>query len=269
MQQGWRLYAFCLMGNHYHLLVETPEANLARGMRWLNGVYTQAFNRRHRRHRRVGHVLQGRYKAILVDRDAYLLELCRYVVLNPVRARLVEDPAEWPWSSYAATAGEAPVPEWLAADAVLGLLQSDRITARRAYVRFVAEEIGRPSPWQNLAGQIFLGDQTFLERMQALAEQRPAANVSRAQRAPARPSRERILQAVGDVYGVAAEQVLQRSSGRAFRVAVYLLRRVGNLSLAEVARLAGVSPSRVSQIQAELETIEHDQQMTAVLATIR
>ena len=188
---------------------------------------------------------------------------------EPVRARLVEDPAEWPWSSYAATAGEAPVPEWLAADAVLGLLQSDRITARRAYVRFVAEEIGRPSPWQNLAGQIFLGDQTFLERMQALAEQRPAANVSRAQRAPARPSRERILQAVGDVYGVAAEQVLQRSSGRAFRVAVYLLRRVGNLSLAEVARLAGVSPSRVSQIQAELETIEHDQQMTAVLATIR
>jgi putative transposase len=143
IQQGWRLYAFCLMGNHYHLLVETPEANLARGMQRLNGIYTQASNSRHHR---VGHVLQGRYKAILVDRDAYLLELCRYVVLNPVRARLVEDPAEWPWSSYAATAGEAPVPEWLAADAVLGLLQSDGVAARRSYVRFVAQGIGGPSP---------------------------------------------------------------------------------------------------------------------------
>jgi putative transposase len=99
IQQSWRLYAFCLMGNHYHLLIETPEANLARGMRRLNGVYTQAFNRRHRR---VAHVLQGRYKAIVVNRDAYLLELCRYVVLNPVHARLVEDPAEWPWSRCAA-----------------------------------------------------------------------------------------------------------------------------------------------------------------------
>jgi putative transposase len=170
IQQSWRLYAFCLMGNHYHLLIETPEANLARGMRRLNSVYTQAFNRRHCR---VGHALQGRYKAIVVDRDAYLLELCRYVVLNPVRARLVEDPTEWPWSSYAAIAGNAPVPDWVAADAALGLLHSDRVAARRSYVCFVAQGIGRPSPWQNLAGQIFLGDQTFLERMQALAAQRP------------------------------------------------------------------------------------------------
>jgi chromosomal replication initiation ATPase DnaA len=105
--------------------------------------------------------------------------------------------------------------------------------------------------------------------MQVLAAQRPAANVPRVQRAPARPSRERILRTVGDAYGVASEQVLQRSSGRAFRVAVYLLRRVGNLPLAEVARRAGVSASRVSQIQAELEATEHDQRMTAILGTLR
>jgi len=100
-----------------------------------------------------------------------------------------------------------------------------------------------------------------------LAAQRPAANVPRAQRAPARPSRERILRAVSDAYDVPPEQVLQRSSGQVFRVAVYLLRRVGNIPLAEVAKLAGVSGSRVSQIQAELEATEHDQRMTAVLAT--
>jgi len=82
-QQNWHCYAWCLMDNHYHLLIETPEGNLAAGMRHLNQVYTQAFNRRHGR---VGHVLQGRYKSILVEKDSYLLELCRYVVLNPLRA---------------------------------------------------------------------------------------------------------------------------------------------------------------------------------------
>jgi putative transposase len=92
-QQNWLLYAYCLMGNHYHLLLETPEANLARGMRRLNGVYTQGFNRRYGLS---GHVLQGRYKAILVDRDAYLLELSRYVVLNPVRAGLIAKVLLWP-----------------------------------------------------------------------------------------------------------------------------------------------------------------------------
>src|SRR5215212_8497113 len=96
-QQNWLLYAFCLMDNHYHLLLETPEPNLVRGMRRLNGVYTQAFNRRHERG---GHVLQGRYKAILVDKDSHLLDLGRYVVLNPVRAQLVKRPEDWPWSSY-------------------------------------------------------------------------------------------------------------------------------------------------------------------------
>ena len=93
---GWLCHAYCVMSNHYHLLIETPRANLSRGMRHLNGVYTQSFNRIHGR---VGHVFQGRYKAILVEQDAHLLELCRYVVLNPVRARLVARAGDWRWSS--------------------------------------------------------------------------------------------------------------------------------------------------------------------------
>jgi REP element-mobilizing transposase RayT len=90
---NWLCHASCLMDNHYHLVIETPERNLPPGMRQLNGVYTQRFNRRHGR---VGHVLQGRYKAILVERESYLLELCRYVVLNPVRAGLVQAPSDYP-----------------------------------------------------------------------------------------------------------------------------------------------------------------------------
>ena len=104
----WLCHAYCLMNNHYHLIVETPEGNLSRGMRQLNGVYTQRFNRRHRK---PGHVFQGRYKAIVVEKESYLLELCRYVVLNPVRAKAVETPEAWNWSSYRATAGSTDIPE--------------------------------------------------------------------------------------------------------------------------------------------------------------
>jgi putative transposase len=90
---NWAVHAYCLMDNHYHLLIETPDGNLSKGMRQLNGVYTQRFNRQHGR---VGHVFQGRYKAIIVQKESYLLKLARYVVLNPVRARMVRSPAEWP-----------------------------------------------------------------------------------------------------------------------------------------------------------------------------
>ena len=107
---NWVCHGFCLMTNHYHLLIETVEGNLSQGMRHLNGVYTQASNRRHKRN---GHLFQGRFKGILVDKDAYLLELSRYVVLNPVRASMVDSPEKWHWSSYKMMIGYAPVPKWL------------------------------------------------------------------------------------------------------------------------------------------------------------
>lgn len=177
---NWVCHAWCQMTNHYHLLVETPEANLAQGMRQLNGVYTQRFNRSHAR---VGHVFQGRYKAILVERDSYLLELARYVVLNPLRARMVVRLEDWPWSSYLATCGQAAAPEWLQTDWILAQFGSRRAGAIRKYVEFVHEGARLPSVWTQLQGQIYLGSEGFVKKMQEEVEKKPALDeIPRAQR---------------------------------------------------------------------------------------
>jgi putative transposase len=119
----WRCHAYCLVPNHYHLLIETPEPNLSRGMLWLNGSYARRFNGRHER---VGHVFQGPYRAELLEREEHLLEVCRYIALNPVRAGLCDDPASWPWSSYRATAGLERHPPYLCVDWVRSLFGSAR-----------------------------------------------------------------------------------------------------------------------------------------------
>ena len=164
---NWICHAYCLMGNHYHLLIETPESNLSLGMRQLNGVYTQRFNRTHNR---VGHVFQGRFKAILVDKDAYLLELARYIVLNPVRARMVRRAGDWPWSSYRATSGIETKHDWLQIDWLLSCFAKRRKTAYERYIQFVQEGKGQPSPWESLKNQVYLGDEKFVEEMQRLIE---------------------------------------------------------------------------------------------------
>ncbi len=138
---NWICHAYCLMTNHYHLLIETPEGNLSLGMRQLNSVYTQLFNKYHGRS---GHLFQGRYKAILIQKDSHLLEVCRYVVLNPVRARMVEAPEGWKWSSYLATAGKAESHPCLTKDWVLGQFSRKRDKAEKEYRQFVQWGIDIP-----------------------------------------------------------------------------------------------------------------------------
>ncbi len=187
---NWVCHAYCLMDNHYHLVIETPEANLSKGMRHLNGVYTQANNRRHDRS---GHLFQGRFKGILVDQDNYLLELTRYVVLNPVRARMVELPGDWPWSSYGAMVGDTAPPEWLATDGLLAQFSKQRAAARRRYRQFVADGVGGGSIWSALSQQIYLGDEDFVERMQKKVRvQGDELSIPHAQRRGPAPSIESI-----------------------------------------------------------------------------
>ncbi|MBI3343500.1 MAG: transposase [Gammaproteobacteria bacterium] len=252
-QQHWRLYAYCLMSNHYHLLIETPEGNLVNGMRRLNGVYTQAFNRRHGR---VGHVLQGRYKSILVDKDAYLLELARYIVLNPVRAGMAQRVEDWPWSSYAITASKRESPGWLDAEWIVKQFGTDPSAARQAYRRFVRDGVDGASPWGALRGQVYLGEDKFLARMERLAVEQDKQGIPASHRQPTRPDAEAVLTAVAKGFGVTPEQAQNRSHQPAFQAWVYFLRRAANLSLREAADKAGISPGRISQIQRTIEAAE-------------
>ena len=218
-----QIHAWCQMSNHYHLIIETVEGNLSAGMRQLNGVYTQSVNRRYRRS---GHVFQGRYKAILVERDSYLLELSRYVVLNPVRAAMVKHTRQWEWSSYHAMVGTAPRPDWLQTDWLLHQFGGQRARQVARYVEFVQQGIRGPDVWQALKGQVYLGSDAFVEAMHKRLDTDPKlANkeIPRAQRralakslsyyqqefddakqgmAAAYATGDYTLQAVADAFGV-------------------------------------------------------------------
>ena len=180
-RKSWICHAYCLMTNHYHAFLQTPEPNLSSGMQLLNGRYGQAFNRAHDRK---GHVLEGRYKAILVEKEPYLLELARYIVLNPVRAGLAQNPEDWRWSSYRAMCREAPSPPWLESDWLLRQFGDDPEEAIKAYRRFVEAGKDRESVWTGLRNEFYLGSDAFVEEMQALVNSEELRGVSRSQLRP-------------------------------------------------------------------------------------
>jgi REP element-mobilizing transposase RayT len=223
----WVCHSWCQMTNHYHLLIETPEANLAQGMRQLNGVYTQRFNRRHGR---VGHVFQGRYKAILVERDRYLLELARYVVLNPLRAGMVERLDDWPWSSYLATCGQTAAHDWLSTAWLLAQFGQSRDVAIGKYVEFVQTGVQQPSVWTQLQGQIYLGSEPFVQEMQVRTGAMELDEVPRAQR-------RGLIQPLAELAGLyPRDEAMARA---------YLS---GQHTLAAIARYFGVHYSTVSRV---------------------
>lgn len=163
---NWLCHCYCLMTNHYHLVIETLDGNLSKGMRQLNGIYTQQINKQYGK---VGHLFQGRYKSILVDKESYLLELSRYVVLNPVRAGIVSSANEWLWSSYKAMIGEEPVPDYLEVDWLLSQFSDNRHQAIDAYVCFVQKGLNQKSIWTHLNQAIYLGNEGFIQKAQTKA----------------------------------------------------------------------------------------------------
>ena len=193
---NWLCHAYCLMGNHYHLLIETPDGNLSQGMRQLNGIYTQSFNRRHKR---VGHLFQGRFKAIVIEKESHLLELCRYVVLNPVRAGMVPSPQKWRWSSYIPTGrGTRKTGQFLTTDWILGQFSQSKAVARKNYREFVADGMKeKDRPWEKVKGQIILGSDTFLEFVgEFLFGKEQISEIPRLQRFAGRPPLEALISSV-------------------------------------------------------------------------
>ena len=231
--------AWCLMGNHYHFVIHTQQANLSLLMRHINGVYTQRFNKRHNK---VGHLFQGRFKAVLVDKDSYMLEVCRYVDLNPVRAGMVDEPGDWPWSSYLAHSGQASPPAWLDTSAIWGyLLGSDvknAADAKQAADMYKAlVTAGRDVKlWDEaLRQQVFLGDEHFVQRMQDLASN---ARISTKET----PKTQRAAP-----HTVAHWLEICESREEAI-VRAY---RESKLSMTAIAQALGLSVSRISRILAK------------------
>jgi len=179
---NWLIHAYCLMDNHYHLLIETPDGNLGAGMRQLNGVYTQASNRRHER---VGHVFQGRYKAILVQKETYLLELARYIVLNPVRAGMVRSAKDWRWSSYRQTAGYIQPEAWLTTEWLLAVFGKRLSNTQKKYREFVKQGKNQLSPWGSLRNQVFLGTEEYVDKLiSGISADRDLSEIPKSQRRP-------------------------------------------------------------------------------------
>ncbi len=228
---NWLCHAYCLMDNHYHLLIETPEGNLSLGMRQLNGIYTQRFNRKHNI---VGHVFQGRFKAILVDKENYLLELCRYVVLNPVRAGIVKLPWKYKWSSYGATAGMAESPSFLTTDWILSQFGHG---AGNSYKSFVRDGVKKSGPWENLRGQILLGGDKFVVGLEPYLKQaQKVREVPRGQRFVERPSLGELFKGAVGKSRQKRDRLIQKAH---FRYAY---------TLVEIGRVLGLHYSTISKV---------------------
>jgi len=245
---GYKLHAYVLMTNHFHLLIETPEANLNRLMHYINGSYTGYFNRHNRR---VGHLFQGRYKALLVDRDNYLEELSRYMHLNPVRARMVEKPEDYAYSSYRSyifPAGESIVDR----DMILGMVSNKPKEAFERYRYFTEREIGQEveSPLKKVYAGMVLGEERFIKSALKRAKETWEGKQEISHRRKMNPvsGSEEILELICDAYKVPREEVLLKR-GEIRNLAIYLLKRYSGLTNRQIGDMfGGISFSAVSKL---------------------
>jgi REP element-mobilizing transposase RayT len=244
----WILHAYVLMSNHYHLLVETPLPTLSSGVKRLNEVHADRFNRVHRR---VGHLFQGRFKGILVERESHLLELVRYIVLNPVRCGAVEYAGDYKWSNYRTAAGLVARPDWLEVDWTLSQFSVGSVSERQEmYRRFVADARGaRYKPWEAVVGQIYLGGESFCERMQKLVDSAPRSREHpKPQRMFIRPSFDLVIEAVCETFEEMPDSIRTRSHRAGRKALAQVAWQECGLTLAAIGGWLGLTDRAVSHL---------------------
>ena len=243
-QYQFKVHSYCLMPNHYHLYLETPQGGLSQGMRHMDGVYTQVFNKRRRR---VGPLFQGRYKSILVEKESYSLELSRYIHLNPVKAKIVERPEGWRWSSYGAFMGKSKRREFLETNWLLGQLSRRQKQARQVFEKFTLEGLKKEwEPAKQAQGGYLLGTESFCQRIKEEflkeKEDREIPVLSQLKQSRSPEAME------GIIRKLTQETKLQR------KFLIYAMHRYGRMSLKEIGqKVGGVSYSGVSRVVERLE----------------
>ena len=239
-RSGWILHEYCLMTNHYHLEIETPECTLSTGMHRFLGRYVQRFNRRHGRR---GHLFQERFKNILVEKEPYALELSRYIALNPVRAGMVARPEDWAWSSYGVRAGLRECPEWLSVGPLFAQFGAERQSQEQAYRRFVLEAAAADGTelFEGTAGRIYLGSASWIDRIQTVldeserSEEHPRDHVH-----PGRPGFADVVDAVASTFDTTWETIVQTRGSIERRLVAYLAFEEGLIPLRRIARQLGL-----------------------------
>jgi putative transposase len=232
---GWLVSAYVLMTNHFHLVIQTPEPNLSRGMHWLNGKYAGWYNCKRKRS---GHLFQGRFKSFLIEKETYFSDVLRYVVLNPVAAKMVERPEDYRWSSYRVTAGLcSAAPEWLDLDAVHHSFGPDRATAEFEYRNFVLAKIGcEERLWNKLTNAIYLGSEEWTKKMRKLVESKPRYDAHpKTQRAVGRPKMHAIIQTLSHQAKVQHQTVCSRDGGNLRLLAAWIGWNEGWITLRSIA----------------------------------
>ena len=237
---GAVIHAYCLMSNHYHLLLETPAGNLSQIMQHINSAYTTYFNVKRKR---AGHLFQGRYKAILVEVDEYATELSRYIHLNPVRAGIVTRPEDYPWSSYRSYIGQGNAPEWLKREFILGYFGTRASDSMKKYRKFVEDLIGKEyeSPLKGTFGTAILGTAGFIETITAthIMTKEVERDLPALRQFAARPTLEKILTAVNTV--IDSDEKLARQAG------MYLCHRYRGEKLRTIGELYNVRESAITE----------------------
>lgn len=249
---GYLLHTYVLMDNHYHILIETPHANLKQIMQNINTSYTVYANKRHKR---FGHLLQGRYKAFIVDKESYLMELGRYIHLNPVRAGIAKRPEEYKWSSYREYLHKGMHPAITDTDDTLYSFSKKRAIAVRKYQEFVDAGISEPSPL-NKAFCSVLGDETFKDRVIRYLQGIPdKAEIPEIKKIKYKHKVEEIIKIAADYYGISDEELLKRrkATEKQRKIAIYLCKILSGQKNIEVGRVFGITLQAVTNAVRDIE----------------